>query len=192
MSTAARLAKAGFKVTVLEKNAFTGGRCSLIHHEGYRFDQGPSLLLLPRLFHLTFEELGTSLEAEGVELLKCDPNYNIWFGDGERVLLSSDLATMKQEIEKWEGKDGYERYLAFMQESHKHYELSVSHVLLRNFETLASMLRWSFLQHLLALHPFESIWTRASKYFWTERLRRVFTFGSMYMGMSPFDAPGTY
>jgi phytoene desaturase (3,4-didehydrolycopene-forming) len=177
---------------VLEKNAFTGGRCSLIHHEGYRFDQGPSLLLLPRLFHLTFAELGTSLEAEGVQLLKCDPNYNIWFGDGERVLLSSDLTTMKAEIEKWEGKDGYERYLAFLQESHKHYELSVSHVLLRNFETLASMLRWSFLQHLLALHPFESIWTRASKYFWTERLRRVFTFGSMYMGMSPFDAPGTY
>jgi phytoene desaturase (3,4-didehydrolycopene-forming) len=177
---------------VLEKNAFTGGRCSLIHHEGYRFDQGPSLLLLPRLFHLTFAELGTSLEAEGVQLLKCDPNYNIWFGDGERVLLSSDLTTMKAEIEKWEGEDGYERYLAFLQESHKHYELSVSHVLLRNFETLASMLRWSFLQHLLALHPFESIWTRASKYFWTERLRRVFTFGSMYMGMSPFDAPGTY
>ena len=46
--------------------------------------------------------------------------------------------------------------------------------------------------YLLALHPFESIYSRASKYFWTERLRRVFTFGSMYMGMSPFDAPGTY
>lgn len=99
---------------------------------------------------------------------------------------------MKDEVERWEGKDGYERYLAFLQESHRHYELSVSHVLLRNFETLAGMLRWSFLQHLLDLHPFESIWTRASKYFWTERLRRVFTFGSMYMGMSPFDAPGTY
>lgn len=179
-------------MTVLEKNPFTGGRCSLIHHDGYRFDQGPSLLLLPRLFHQTFQELGTSLEAEGVELLKCATNYNIWFGDGERVRMSSDLATMKEEIEKWEGKDGYERYLAFLQESHKHYELSVTHVLLRNFETLAAMLRWSFLRHLLDLHPFESIWTRASKYFWTERMRRVFTFGSMYMGMSPFDAPGTY
>lgn len=99
---------------------------------------------------------------------------------------------MKEEVERWEGKDGYERYLAFLQESHRHYELSVAHVLLRNFESLVAMLRWSFLQHLLALHPFESIWTRASKYFWTERLRRVFTFGSMYMGMSPFDAPGTY
>ncbi|KAK3691500.1 ATP-binding cassette transporter CGR1 [Vermiconidia calcicola] len=192
VSTAARLAKAGFKVTVLEKNEFTGGRCSLIHRDGYRFDQGPSLLLLPRLFHQTFDELGTSIEEEGVELRKCEPNYNIWFGDGERFRLSTDLATMKAEVEKWEGKDGYSRYLAFLQESHRHYELSVDEVLLKNFTSLFSMMRWSFLQHLLALHPFESIWTRASKYFWTERLRRVFTFGSMYMGMSPFDAPGTY
>ena len=35
VATAARLAKAGFEVTVLEKNGFTGGRCSLIHHEDY-------------------------------------------------------------------------------------------------------------------------------------------------------------
>lgn len=192
VSTAARLARAGFHVTVLEKNNFTGGRCSLIHHEGYRFDQGPSLLLLPGLFHRTFAELGTSLEQEGVKLLKCEPNYMIHFSDGEKFTLSSDLSVMKREVEKWEGKEGYTRYLEFLKESHGHYELSVREVLLRNFEGLTAMLRQEFLRHLLQLHPFESIWTRAGKYFWTERLRRVFTFGSMYMGMSPFDAPGTY
>nr|OQO28659.1 Phytoene desaturase [Rachicladosporium sp. CCFEE 5018] len=192
VSTAARLAKAGFKVTVLEKNSFTGGRCSLIHKEGYRFDQGPFLLLLPRLFHQAFEELDTSLEQECVELHKCDPNYRIWFGDGESFELSTDLTRMEREIEKWEGREGYERYLEYLKESHRHYELSVDHVLLKNFTSLASMLRPSFLRHLLTLHPLESIWTRSGKYFWTERLRGVFTFGSMYMGMSPFDAPGTY
>ncbi|KAK5164216.1 ATP-binding cassette transporter CGR1 [Saxophila tyrrhenica] len=192
VATAARLARAGFAVTVLEKNDHTGGRCSLLHSNGYRFDQGPSLLLLPDMFRRTFEELGTTMEAEGVEIRKCEPNYHIWFGDGVRFKMSSDLATMKREIEDWEGKEGYLRYLDFMKESHKHYEVSVTEVLLRNFTSLWCMFRWSFLQHLLALHPFESIWTRAGKYFWTERLRRVFTFGSMYMGMSPFDAPGTY
>jgi phytoene desaturase (3,4-didehydrolycopene-forming) len=35
VATAARLAKAGLKVTVVEKNDFTGGRCSLIHKDGY-------------------------------------------------------------------------------------------------------------------------------------------------------------
>ena len=144
------------------------------------------------MFKDCFTDLDTSLEAEGVELLKCEPNYNLWFGDGESFELSTNLARMKSEIEKWEGKDGFERYLAFLQESHRHYEISVIHVLRKNFTSLLSMLRPSFLPYLLELHPFESIWRRASQYFWTERLRRVFTFGSMYMGMSPFDAPGTY
>ena len=144
------------------------------------------------MFREVFYDLDTSLEAEGVELMKCEPNYNLWFGDGESFELSTDLARMKIEVEKWEGKDGFDRYLGFLQEAHRHYEISVAEVLKKNFASLFSMARLSFLRHALALHPFESIYSRASKYFWTERLRRVFTFGSMYMGMSPFDAPGTY
>jgi phytoene desaturase (3,4-didehydrolycopene-forming) len=35
VAIAARLAKAGYRVTVVEKNDFTGGRCSLIHDNGY-------------------------------------------------------------------------------------------------------------------------------------------------------------
>ncbi|KAI8937592.1 hypothetical protein NX059_005306 [Plenodomus lindquistii] len=192
VATAARLAAAGCKVTVVEKNGFSGGRCSLIHREGYRFDQGPSLLLLPHLFHETFEDLGTSMDTEGVHIVKCEPNYNIHFHDSTSIKLSTDIAVMKEEIERFEGKEGFERYLGFLQESHRHYELSVTHVLRKNFYSLLSMARLDFLWNVLALHPFESIYARASKYFHTERLRRVFTFASMYMGMSPFDAPGTY
>ena len=48
VATAARLAKAGFDVTVFEKNDFTGGRCSLIYHGGHvRYS---SLQISPPLF----------------------------------------------------------------------------------------------------------------------------------------------
>lgn len=124
--------------------------------------------------------------------MKCEPNYNVWFGDGECIELSTDIAKMKKTIERWEGKEGFERYLSWMQEAHVHYEASAAHVLRKNFSTFWAMMRPSFLLCLPALHPFESIWNRVSRYFRTERLRRAFTFGSMYMGMSPFDAPGTY
>ncbi|KAK9419449.1 hypothetical protein SUNI508_07424 [Seiridium unicorne] len=192
IATAARLAKSGFDVTVLEKNSFTGGRCSLIHHEGFRFDQGPSLLLLPKLFRETFYDLDTSLESEGVELLQCPSNYNVWFADGESFELSTDLARMKNQIERWEGKDGFQRYLAWLSEAHQHYELSVSEVLHKNFTKWWDLANPGFVRTGLKLHPLHSIWNRASKYFWSERLRRVFTFATMYMGMSPFDAPATY
>lgn len=35
VATAARLAQAGCKVTLVEKNDFSGGRCSLIRRDGY-------------------------------------------------------------------------------------------------------------------------------------------------------------
>ena len=99
---------------------------------------------------------------------------------------------MKREIEKWEGKEGFQRYLAWLSEAHAHYEISVTEVLHKNFSSILSFFDWNLLRNLRELHAFESIYSRASRYFYTERLRRVFTFGSMYMGMSPFDAPGTY
>ncbi|EPS43701.1 hypothetical protein H072_2317 [Dactylellina haptotyla CBS 200.50] len=191
-ASAARLAKAGFKVTVVEKNDFTGGRCSLIHDGEHRFDQGPSLLLLPDLFHETFADLDTTMPAEGVHLLKCDPNYQIFFHDNEKMTLSSDLAHMKPEIEKWEGKDGFERYLGFLAEGHRHYEFSMQKALRRNFPSIMSMLRPDLLKDIVRMFVFTSLYTRASAYFWTDRLRRCFTFGSMYMGMSPYTSPALY
>lgn len=205
IATAARLAKAGYRVTVLEKNDFVGGRCSLLYSQDrngasdasglqqrYRFDQGPSLLLLPNLFRETFHDLDTSLEAEGVDLLRCPTNYQIFFHDGVVVRPTTDLAAMKAEIERFEGKDGFEAYLAWMAESHRHYELSVEHVLHKNLGSVPAVATPTFARLALKFHPFESIYSRASRYFRTDRLRRVFTFATMYMGMSPFDAPSTY
>lgn len=161
-------------------------------HDGHRFDRGPSLLLLPKLFHEAFHDLDTTLEAEGVKLLRCAPNYQVWFADGETFELTTDLARMKTQIERWEGKDGFVRYLRWLEESHDHYELSVARVLSRNFTSLWQLAAPRFVLTGLRLHPLHTIWGRASGYFWTERLRRVFTFATMYMGMSPFDAPATY
>ncbi|KAK0716921.1 hypothetical protein B0T26DRAFT_751063 [Lasiosphaeria miniovina] len=193
IAIAARLAKAGLAVTVLEKNSFTGGRCSLFTTEaGFRFDQGPSLLLLPGLFHEAFADLNTTLKDEGVELLQCTPNYDIWFADGEVFRSSTDTAAMKREIERFEGPDGFQRYLTWMAEAHGHYETSLRQILHRNFTSVAQMAGPRFVAAGIGLHPLESIWSRAGRYFWTDRLRRVFTFATMYMGMSPFDAPSTY
>ena len=157
-----------------------------------RFDQGPSLLLLPRFFHETFEDLGTTLDSEGVKLVKCEPNYNVHFHDDTTFKLSTDISIMKGEVERFKSTDSFERYLSFLQESHRHDEVSIIHVLRKNFYSLLSMFRLDFLLQFFELHPFESIYYRASKYLRTERLRRVFTLSSMYMGLSPFDAPGTY
>ncbi|PYH28419.1 phytoene desaturase family protein [Aspergillus neoniger CBS 115656] len=183
VATAARLAKQGFDVTVVEKNDFVGGRCSLIHHNGYRFDQGPSLLLMPEVFHETFHDLGTSIEGEGISLLKCEPNYRVWFSDHDSFDLTTDVARLKPQIEHHEGENSFHSFLGFMQESGRHYDLSMIHVLRRNFPGLFSMMRLGLLQSLFTMHPFQSIHSRVSRYFTSDKMRRIFTFGKLAGGV---------
>lgn len=56
-----------------------------------------------------------------------------------------------------EGPDLVDRYLSWLQEAHRHYEVSVEHVLRKNFTSYLSLVRPSFLRYLVALHPFVSI-----------------------------------
>jgi monoamine oxidase len=42
LASAVRLAKLGYRVTVLEKNSQAGGRCSRIEVDGFKFDTGPT------------------------------------------------------------------------------------------------------------------------------------------------------
>lgn len=193
VALAAHLAHAGILVTVVEKNDFTGGRCSLLHSSdnAYRFDQGPSLLLLLDHFKRTFLELGTTLESH-IELLKCKPNYVVHFSDGENVRLSTDLVEMKEVMDKYEGPEGMERYMGFLRESGIHSRLAAEHVLEKEFGGYTALLRWGLLKEIMVMHIFESVWTRARCWFRSERLRQVLTFGTMYLGMSPFEALGTY
>ena len=78
---AARLGKLGHRVTVLEKNTFGGGRCSLLTKGGHRWDQGPSLYLMPEIFKDAFEYLDERVE-DHLTLHRCDPAYHMHFATG--------------------------------------------------------------------------------------------------------------
>ncbi|KAI8143957.1 phytoene dehydrogenase [Fennellomyces sp. T-0311] len=188
---AARLAREGFKVTIVEKNDFNGGRCSLIHHDGHRFDQGPSLYLMPKLFKDCFADLDERVE-EHLNLLRCENNYKVHFDDGDKIHLSSDLTKMKPEIERVEGVQGFGRFLDFLSETHEHYERGTLIAIKRNFESIWDMVRIKYAPEIFRLHLFDRIYARAAKYFKTKKMRMAFTFQTMYMGMSPYDAPAVY
>ncbi|ORZ34110.1 hypothetical protein BCR44DRAFT_1479970 [Catenaria anguillulae PL171] len=173
---AARLAHAGFQVDVYEKNSFSGG--------------GPSLFLMPQIFLDTFTDLGESFH-DHVQLSRCDPNYRLHFHDGDTLELSSDLATMRDQLERIE-PGAFERWLAFERASAPHYDLSVKNVLSWNFKRLLDMATWRNVKMLPRLHIHLSLYRFVSSFFKSDKLRKAFSFQSMYMGMSPYDAPATY
>ena len=78
LAVAARLARAGHRVTVLEKNERPGGRTLLLDLHGYRFDTGPTLFLMPAVFAQTYADLGERME-DHLHLIRLDPTYRVHF-----------------------------------------------------------------------------------------------------------------
>ncbi|KAJ3217450.1 hypothetical protein HDU67_007920 [Dinochytrium kinnereticum] len=187
---AARLAKGGAKVTVLEQNDHSGGRCSILRQGGFRFDQGPSLWLMPEVFEETFRDLGEEL-SDHIKLVKCDPNYSIHFQDGRKLTLTTDMAKLRTELEAFE-ENSFDGLLRFMREGRLHYETSLSMVLKRNYEYWWNFFTVPNLLMGLRLHVLTTLWSRVGIYFKDMALKQAFTFQSMYMGMSPYESPGTY
>ncbi len=54
LSAAAFMAKAGWQVTVIEKNSTAGGRAMQLKAGGFTFDMGPSWYWMPDVFERFF------------------------------------------------------------------------------------------------------------------------------------------
>jgi phytoene dehydrogenase-like protein len=68
MAGAARLAKLGHEVTLLERSARLGGALSTVEQDGFAWDAGPHATLLPAVARDLFRKSGRPLEKEIGEL----------------------------------------------------------------------------------------------------------------------------
>src|SRR5512133_3335082 len=131
IATAARLAKSGYEVIVLEKEAMPGGRCNQIIRDGHRFDTGPTLFLMPEIWEETFASLGEKM-SDHLELTRLDPTYKVYFEDGLQLQLTSNISEMQTQLEKVE-KTAFTGFLNYIAEGSKHYKMSLEKFVGRNF-----------------------------------------------------------
>ena len=190
IATAARLAKNGYEVTVLEKNELPGGRCNQIVHNGHRFDIGPTLFLMPEVWEETFASLGEKM-GDHLDLRRIDPTYKVHFDDGLKLELTSDIGAMQTQLEKIE-KTAFSGFLNYITEGNKHYKISLEKFVGRNFYNIFEYLSPTNLPLIFKLKALAKHYANTSHFFKDERLKAAFTFQNMYLGLSPYDAPATY
>ena len=190
LTAGARLARAGYRVTVLEKAAVPGGRAGVITHGGYRFDTGPTLFLMPEVFAETFAALGERME-DHLNLQRVDPVYRLHFHDGSRLDLTGHLPHLREQLEAME-PGSFNAFLRFLAEGERNYRLSLSHFVGRNFYNLAEYFSLGNLPLLFQLKALLKHADNTGRFFRDPRLRAAFSFQNMYLGLSPYDAPATY
>jgi phytoene desaturase len=190
IAVAAHLARHGLKVTVYEKNAHPGGRCSQFVRDGHHFDAGPTLLVMPLLYEAEFAALGASFR-ERLDLQRVDPTYQLVFDDGSTLSLTSDMASMREQLEAIE-PGAFDGLLRYLEEGHRHYTLGMERLVEREFRTAADFFTLSNLSLLFSLKPLVHHYDNMASFFDEPRLKAAFTFQDVYMGLSPFEAPATF
>jgi phytoene desaturase len=111
LATAMLLAQRGFRVQVFEKQDVIGGRNAEVQLGEYRFDLGPTFLMMKFLLDELFAE-GGRRSGDYLQFRKLDPMYALKFPD-KTMLARSNPDAMKAEIETHfpgEGA-GFERFL---------------------------------------------------------------------------------
>jgi phytoene desaturase len=190
IAAAARLARNGFSVTVLEKNEKSGGRADQIVRDGHRFDVGPTLFLMPEVWEETYAALGEKM-SDHLDLKRIDPTYKVHFEDGLQLQLTSDLGSMQSQLEKIE-KTAFSGFLGYLAEGSRHYRLSLQKFVGRNFFSIFDYFSLENLPLIFKLKALMKHYANTGRFFKDERLKAAFTFQNMYLGLSPFDAPATY
>jgi diapolycopene oxygenase len=187
MSAAIMLARRGFQVTLLEKNAQVGGKLNQLQTKGFSFDLGPSIFTLPEIFRPIFEGDGQRLE-DYITLQRVDPQWRNFFEDGVVVDLWEDPERMRKELECF-GPQVFGEYKDFLDYSRRQYEILERGYLRHGLDTLLQFFRfygWKDARDLDYLHSMSgSIYKRLSNRY----LRDVFEYFIKYVGSSALDSP---
>ncbi|MFN9958074.1 MAG: FAD-dependent oxidoreductase, partial [bacterium] len=84
LSAALRLAGAGRKVTVIERESVPGGRNGLLNKSGFSFDTGPSVLTMPDLISDALACVGEDIK-DWLDLVPLKPLYRAFYDDGTQL-----------------------------------------------------------------------------------------------------------
>jgi phytoene desaturase len=190
LATAIRLAHAGQRVTLVERNATVGGRANELCLDGHRFDTGPTLLLMPDVYRELFAGAGRDLD-DYVSLVAMEPNYRVHFADGRWFDASRDLEAMAAGVDRIEPGAG-RGIRPFLVDADYKYRVAREKFVGRNFRHAGEFITPGNLVELWKTGALANLFRHARRYFRDERLRLAFTFQTMYLGISPLEAPAIY
>lgn len=189
LSAASFMAKAGWKVTVIEKNSQPGGRARQLSEEGFVFDMGPSWYWMPDVFERYFEKLGRKA-SDYYTIKRLDPSYRVYFQD-HHLDIPADYGQLRSLFESIEPGSSI-ALDKFLKEAEFKYELGVKRMVFKPGRSFTEFLDWEVIRGMLKLDVFTSIRKHVSKHFKDSRLQQIMEFPILFLGALPENTPALY
>jgi phytoene desaturase len=190
LSCALYLLGAGRRVTVLERAEHPGGRAGRLDLAGARIDTGPTVLTMPDLVEHALAAVGEQVN-DRLRLIRLRPVYRAEFADGSALDVHTDPTEMAEEIARFADAGDAAGYLRLRRWLTELYRVQIDRFIGTNVDSPIDLLGRD-LARLVALGGFGGLGPSVGRFLRDPRLRRVFTFQSLYAGVSPGRALAAY
>lgn len=190
MTTALRLVRRGYRVTMVEKQPQPGGRLNKIQKDGFTFDMGPSFFSMSYEFDEFVHDCGIQMPFEFHEL---DPLYAVNFAGADRTfLIHKNLDRLAAEFDDLEPgfREKIERYL---KDTGQLFHDTENKVIRRNFSSyahFAASLATVPIRHLPKM--FRSFMQELDRHFTSDEVKQIFSLTAFFLGATPYDTPAVY
>jgi len=187
LSASCYLAKAGFDVSIYEKNDTVGGRARQLIKDGFTFDIGPSWYWMPDIFEKFFNDFGKST-SDYYQLDKLSPAYKIFFSD-DVITIGDHMNQICEEFERIEPGSSVP-LRKFITRAQDHYNIAINKVVLKPglspFELVTK-------ETIIRLDRFyKTISSEVRKNFKNPKLISTLEFPVLFLGAKPNQTPSFY
>lgn len=192
LAASIRLARAGYNITLFEKNTYTGGKMTVYEQDGYRFDAGPSLFTLPQLVDELFELCGEN-PRDHFNYIQHTSACKYWWQNGNKLVLTANekknLAAIAEEF----GDESAVSARKYFEDAKEKYELTEPYFLqqsLHRIQTFLDRRVFKVIRAIPRLGLFNTLNQENEKYFNRPELVQLFNRYATYNGSSPYQTPG--
>jgi phytoene desaturase len=189
LSTACFLAKAGYAVTVLEKQGTAGGRARQLKEEGFVFDMGPSWYWMPEVFERFFNCFGKKV-ADYYQLERLDPSYRIYWPD-DMMDIPANYDELKKLFENIEPGSAAQLD-KFLAEAEYKYNVGINKLVHKPGQSVTEFLDWEVIKGVFKLDVFTSMKKHVGKFFKHPKLQQLMEFPVLFLGALPENTPALY
>ncbi|MBW2967376.1 phytoene desaturase [Candidatus Woesearchaeota archaeon] len=187
LSCALILANNGFDITVYERADRPGGRNSTLEFKGFRFDTGPTFLMMKHILDQVFEEAG--VRDPGLKFTKLSPMYRLVFSDRDMDVYD-DHTRMKAELKKaFPGEE--KRFDKFIEREGRRFDYMFP-CLQKPYSRFMTHFEKEFIRAIPHFALGRSVFDVLGDYFRSDDAKISFTFQTKYLGMAPWDCPGAF
>ncbi len=194
LTSAALLAARGHDVTVLEKEAWVGGKARRVVVDGAEIDGGPTVFTYREVFDEVFAACGARLD-DHVTARRADVIARHAWDESGTLDLFADPERSAAAVGAFAGAEAARGYQSFTHEAARIFDVLEDPFLRGEKASTPFPMMWRIgpwkMGDMLAMRPFDRMWDALGGHFKDPRLQQLFGRYATYCGSSPFAAPAT-